>query len=192
MDNKADKTQGVGKNIDLSRRKIAKAGLAAPVIMTLASRPVFGAQCLSNMMSGNLSDPGGGSCELGYSPGSWKNNNGGITAADWTSAGFTYGTEVIPCSFTGNEKWKCYSGTSTLSSIPGLAHIDGFDGNSSLLEILYSNSLLKHCVTAYLNASLPRINYVLTTAQVIDLCNGTIPLPEPYTSLNDFLDSTWV
>ena len=82
--------------------------------------------------------------------------------------------------------------TSTLSEIPRLVDIDGYDGATSLLEILYSNSILKHCVTAYLNASLPRINYILTQDQVLDLCDGTTPYPDGYGSLNAFFDATWL
>ena len=66
---------------DLSRRKFAKAGLvAAPVIMTLASRPAMGnfggssgGKCtLSGMLSGNLSKPDDGGVCHGCTPGYWK------------------------------------------------------------------------------------------------------------------------
>ena len=48
--------------VNEERRRLAKFAVGAPVLVTLASRPVFGAQCLSNMLSGNLSDPDRGQC----------------------------------------------------------------------------------------------------------------------------------
>jgi hypothetical protein len=62
---------------DQSRRKFTRAGLiAAPVIMTLASRPALGYyNCtLSGLLSGNLSNPNTGTC-FGKSPGFWKGGN---------------------------------------------------------------------------------------------------------------------
>ncbi len=74
--------------VDKKRRSFAKAGISAPVIMTLASRPVFGAQCMSNMMSGNLSHPDRGECDFGNSPGGFKNIDGKtILGDDFTTAG---------------------------------------------------------------------------------------------------------
>ena len=199
MSEQANDNQELDQGVDLSRRKLAKVGAAAPVIMTLASKPVFGAQCLSQMMSGNMSQQGNGGCDMGFSPGAWKGDQGGIDASDWSAAGFEFGEKIPGCSFVGNEKWKCFTGgisplksTSTLSEIPRLVGIDGYDGTTSLLEILYSNSILKHCVTAYLNASLLRINYILSQDQVLDLCDGTTPYPDGYGSLNVFFDATWL
>jgi len=65
--------------VDTSRRSFAKTGMAVPVIMTLASQPVLGRPCLSNIISGNLSDPDRGECSLGNSPGGWGSFNNGET-----------------------------------------------------------------------------------------------------------------
>jgi hypothetical protein len=55
------------------RRFIKGASVAAPVVLTLANRPVFGAaQCFSQQMSGNMSHIGEGSCELGKNPAAWR------------------------------------------------------------------------------------------------------------------------
>jgi hypothetical protein len=54
--------------LDSSRRSFARLGLGAPVLMTVASQPVFGVNCGSNAMSGNLSDQNRGSCTKGWSP----------------------------------------------------------------------------------------------------------------------------
>ena len=88
--------QGPDQDVDLSRRKLAKIGVAAPVIMTLASRPVFGAQCLSQMMSGNASADVNGSCNLGNSPGGLSKLQGGTVVSGvsvkkaWQKAGLEY------------------------------------------------------------------------------------------------------
>jgi len=61
---------------ETNRRRFMKGGLAAaPVLMTLVSRPVLGAQCLSPsaFCSGNVSSPSAGApvCQ-GTTPGFWK------------------------------------------------------------------------------------------------------------------------
>ena len=67
----------VTQQVSESRRRFAKAGLlASPILMSVASRPVFGAPCLSNILSGNLSDPDRGQCRPGDSPETWKSNPG--------------------------------------------------------------------------------------------------------------------
>ena len=62
-------------DVQKRRRFIKGASLAAPVVLTLANRPVFGAaQCFSQQMSGNMSHIGEGSCELGKNPSAWRGN----------------------------------------------------------------------------------------------------------------------
>ncbi len=56
-----------------NRRRLLIASLSAPVVLTLPGRTAFGAQCLSQVMSGNMSQVGTGSCELGRSPSTWAN-----------------------------------------------------------------------------------------------------------------------
>ena len=69
--------------VDQARRRVAKSGLAASVLLTLASRPVLGAtstcQSPSGFQSGNVSHPGTPVACLGRSPGYWK------THPDWPS-----------------------------------------------------------------------------------------------------------
>ena len=192
MNEQSDEKQGLDQDVDLSRRKFAKIGAAAPVIMTLASRPVFGAQCLSQMMSGNASHQDG-SCSLGWSPGGWKNSEGTInsmaTIAAWAAAGFAYSDGSLP-SGTG-EPCSRYTGGTPFNDIS-----TGFGGGDArpMRDILCTDSGTEqwHCIAALLNASLPSLNYVLTKAQVLGLCDGSIPVPPPFLTLNDFLDSTWV
>jgi hypothetical protein len=176
------------------RRFIKGSALVAPVILTLSSKSVFGAQaqCLSQLGSINASQPNPGSCVTGFSPGAWRNPGGMIgsltTIAAWTQAGFSYGT-LKPGQYP--TKCKNYSGGSLFSS--------AFPGNSDsrpMRQILCEgktedkNSGKWHIIAAILNARLLS-NYVLTPAQVLGLWNGTISLPPGYTDLKSFLDSTW-
>jgi hypothetical protein len=196
------------QQVDKSRRRFTKTGAATPILMTLASQPAFGwgggMQCMSNMMSGNLSDPNRGDCDLGWSPGGWCNPVGKVNNMDtiwaWNSAGFDYGVydpAGTGCHPPNDNKPDCYSGGSTISDMPAGINADGFAGDTPLREIICQTagggSDTRHCITAYLNASLPGIDYVLTKAQVIGLCNGTIPVPpgDNSVSLKSFLDGTW-
>ena len=60
--------------VEKRRRFIKGAGLAAPVVLSLANRSAFGAAqgCLSQLVSGNMSQAGAGSCSLGSSVVSWN------------------------------------------------------------------------------------------------------------------------
>lgn len=65
-------------DVQKRRRFIKGVSAAAPVVLTLANRPVFGAaQCFSQQMSGNMSHIGEGSCELGKNPAAWRGDLNG-------------------------------------------------------------------------------------------------------------------
>lgn len=91
-DNSASQASGA----NLSRRTFAKAGLiAAPVVMTLASRPALASSKNFCTISGWGSvhpsgRPDGYTCE-GRSPGYWKTYWSSDTAASWACAGFDPG-----------------------------------------------------------------------------------------------------
>lgn len=187
--------------VDESRRQFSRLGAVTPVLLTLASRPVFGGNCLSNMMSGNLSDPDRGHCGPGWSPGGWRNPVGQVNGMDtldaWDAAGYYYGeldgNDDPSCTKRNGQfknKRECYSGGSVYGDTP----LPGGDSRT-LIEILGTNDIKKHCITALLNASLSEnvdgFTYILTVDQVIGLCNGTIPVPGGQ-SLRGFLDSTWI
>lgn len=176
-------TKSEGYDVSESRRRFTRIGVGAPVILSFVSKPVLGAQCLSNMLSGNLSDPTRGTCVLGWSPGGWKNKGGTIstfgTVEAWTKAGFSY------------EKSKA-------STPPFAGLLKGIDANIRLVDVLknHPGSLNTKIICAYLNASLSEktggaFKYILTRDQVIGLVTGRIPLPPAYGSLHFFLDSTW-
>lgn len=190
--------------IDAKRRRLAKLGVGAPVMMSLASRPVFGGQCLSNMMSGNLSDPNRGNCTKGWSPGGWGQPGGKVhtysTLSAWSKAGFSYGTLKSGCSNTSSI--TCYKDGSNFSNVAGglsVLNKNSVAGTVPWREIVgidpSTRQLTRHLVCAYLNAALSEadstFNYILTKAQVIGLANGSLPLPPGYTDLQSFLGSTW-
>lgn len=181
----------------LTRRKLARAGLGAPVLLTLMSKPAFGAACLSNMLSGNLSDPNRGNCSGGWSPGGWMNPGGMIhtyrTLDAWVKAGAFYGTY----SGSGNaNQGENYTG-GTLFTATGFTVPSGAPSTITIREVLlnYSGSLQFHLAAGWLNANLsandPTFQYIVTPAQLLGLANGTIPIPPPYLTLQEFLDKNY-
>ena len=193
------------------RRHLARFAMGTPVLMTLASRPVLAGQCLSNMMSGNLSDPNRGSCAKGKSPGGWGLPGGTLliydsTPAAWTALNLIYGVYSSSCGHP--NQLNCYSGGSTFGNqtiVPGVLNKENVPLTLPLRELLAnennaSYNTTRHLVAAYLNALVSAKNvgftYVLTTAQVKDLATGATqypPAPANVTNwdLNKFLDSTW-
>jgi hypothetical protein len=182
-----------------SRRRFSRLGLGAPVVMSLVSRPVFGAQCLSNMMSGNLSDPTRGTCSKGWSPGGWKQPGGTIsnysTVGAWSAAGYSYGTLIAGAN---PAHISSYTGGTKTNDAPFSTLLSGVTTVEPLRLYLKHNpgSLNSGIITAYLNAKLSAaipgtFHYALTPAQVQGLVNGTIPLPSGYGSLQSFFYSTW-
>ena len=175
-------------------------GAITPVVLTIASPPIFGqAMCLSQQMSGNLSAHVT-SCVLGYSPGFWKQPQ---HSAKWTEAGFDYGRY--------NNKKKVYEGGTLCNAVeafgPGRSvcqnPIVPFGGEPyPMREWLNSHSIgnpptnpsggdLWHLIAALLNSKYVK-NYVLSTDQVKGLYSGEIPIPHPYRTISDYLETTWV
>jgi len=139
-----------------NRRRLLRGGLAAaPVLLTLASRPVLGQTCtsISGMMSGNTSSPGGRAVVCsGLSPSFWKQEQS-FTA--WPSP-------YVPKSITGAVERKatmfhaCFTGSQ-------------FNGKS-LLEVLDPSTsdrtgMGRYAVAALLNAQAGKTP-VLTVATV--------------------------
>jgi hypothetical protein len=121
--------------VDKSRRRAIGAGIAAPVIMTLASKPVFAFQGLSNMLSGNTSHAVKNDRFGGMSPGFWKALPGSTPApfndtgsAAWDLTGYKYGNLKWGGS---RNKWSDYTGGTLYSSVFG----SGYAGES-LREVL--------------------------------------------------------
>ncbi|WP_341325130.1 hypothetical protein [Methylotuvimicrobium sp. KM2] len=198
------------QQIDKKRRFIGKAGLVTPVLATLASRPVFGAQCISQQLSGNISQTGPGSCATGHPISYWAD------PAESTVPGETFGTgeenQRTEYIFKGTEGLiygrllntkldasglQAYCSESPSPWNLGASFQDniwsGASNNDQLRLILcngVSNPNDAHIVAAYLNAQFVD-KYILTTAQVIGLASGVIPVPSGYSNLRSFLASTF-
>lgn len=197
------------KNINKGRRRLSRVALATPVIASLASRHALAGNCLSNMLSGNLSNPDRGQCSLGSSPGGWGLVGGKIytfsTLEAWGAIGFSYGSynpSASQCQPANKNKPNCYVGGTAIDAVSAL-NKDGVPSGTSLRVVLLpelwpqyaSWQLTRHLVCAYLNAALsevsPSFQYILTKQQVLDLAAGTLQVPPGYTGLQAFLDSTW-
>lgn len=181
------------------RRKITRLGIGAPLVLTLASRSVLANQCLSNMLSGNLSDPTRDSnCQKGWSPGGWGQPGGMIgsytTLGAWQAIGYNYGTLKPNC---GASHASCYYGGTKMSGLPTWLNKDGVPGTMRVADVLNNNSaynLTRHLICAYFNAKLGETsgtyNYVMTVAQLQQLASGAL-IPPGGMSISAFLDTTW-
>ena len=202
-------------SVNTSRRRLAKFVVGTPVLVTIASRPVLAAGCLSNMMSGNLSDPNRGQCAKGWSPGGWGNPGGKVadfdTAVAWEKVGLQYGTyDPSVCAKDkgagpNKNKAACYSGGATLANVPSSLNKGSLPNDTSLRDILNRpndfDQLTRHFVCAYLNAKLsealtPNFTYILATVQVLALADGSIGYPtivdgKAISSVQEFLATTW-
>ena len=194
--NSDDKLNG-SQPVDLGRRGIAKAGLAAPVIMTLVSKPVFGAQCLSQIMSGNISPHvGEGSCSLGVGNAVWKNPT---SKNDWAVAlgvdsDSAYGAKKL--NKNGTKCWHFTGGKLFSDYFPGAISkpMRKILCNGTLKNVEVSgggaSAKRKFWIAAYLNSRFST-DYILTPEQVLCLWDGTQSVPPGYADLNDFFKSTW-
>lgn len=179
------------EQISSSRRRFTKAGLlASPVLMTVASRPVFGVGCLSNMLSGNLSDPNRGECNLGLSPGYWKNHPSAWPMPAGVLPDGSIPSKCRQCKSKQNGlvSWECTDGAlfnDYFSSGPQDSQ------NRSMLEILCTDSGSDkfHIIAALLNAMVDP-NYVLSVQQVKALWIDTT-LGGQISDFKAFLNSTW-
>lgn len=206
---KVDEGKVLKDSVDTSRRSFAKGGVVTPILMTLASKPVFAVQCMSEQMSGTHSN-GTESCVTGDSPGGWANPGGTIggvsTIQAWTSilGADSYGVYTstnhygnnTSCGIGHTEKAACYSGGITFNelfngqaAICGVSEL-GAQNSATVRDILLpAGTAAAHLAAAMLNA-LYFPNYVVKRCDVIALWNGS-KLPPNNLSINEFLDSTW-
>ena len=174
-----------GGDINPQRRKFSRLGLTAPVLLSLSSRPVFAGNCISNMMSGNISPaapgqvagPERGNCMMGANPNFWLMDttlrNNLITLL---------GLNIFANGHKLSDSAPTWLGTSSNNHT-----YDWYLGESN------SNNLDRNIVTAFLNAlysSLnPAFDYIVTLHQLELLCIGS--LPPPGGDLSAFLEFTW-
>ncbi len=152
------------KAVDSSRRRFTRLGLgSAPVIMTLASQPVLGGNCLSNALSGNLSDPDRGVCVLGLSVAA-------VAALD---------------------RWGVFNpDRDMLQSTPlaGAPMFVSMDMGMSLRRIIAHGGDKAIVLAAWVNTMVTP-DYVMTEAQLLQLLDGSLPVPGVI-GLIEYLEST--
>jgi hypothetical protein len=182
-----------------ARRRLARAGLAAPIVLgTLFSKPVLGQvprNCtMSGQVSGNMSSPGDGNCaELGNTPEYWASNTSlwptGIDPGFKPKANCKFESES-PAGTRFNavfgDSFRYKNGTSEggICKVFALGETgyptDGSSGSATLLQVLLlpaqSTFNLKRlgraAVASLLNASDPSVtDYPLSPAQVISMFN---------------------
>ena len=204
--------------VDESRRSLAKASLATPVLMSLATRPVlagggYGDCSLSGFMSGNVSNhqhkctPG-----FGCTPGYWKNHpavwlplttfSPGTCAKVKIQGSLEDCTTVDPNTHSctdpknGCDVWDMSfetGGATTFASVFGRnsAYYPG-DSTASLMEVLQTTegSLDFHACAAVLNAAAYPIEYGASVAQVVDAYNKAVDEGDgQHGTLHDILDA---
>jgi len=193
-------------HIDKSKRKFSKAGMVAPVIMTLASKPVFAVQGLSNMISTHGSAACRGDDRYGgMGVNFWKKAGGeGMTVLNdiqtqahpdvsvigaWEIAGFVYGTY----DGSGNKNFA--------SNYTGGTVDPGFGTSKTLRKILKDGGNNSHLVAGLLNASYfeakaggGTTQYIFTVAEFWDMYNnpGNYFVGDfPYTDLVQLIASNY-
>jgi len=182
-------SNGVTENhtkVDKSKRKFSKAGLVAPVIMTLASKPVFAVQGLSNMLSGNASVCRGDVFYGGKSHGYWKkpkdsnDSRAACIMALSHISGKTFDKVTIADAFAGHMPPPDTNDTDTLLSVvqsninPKCQIVAGY------FNLFY-----------YLNRNTPGEAYFLTEEQFWALNDGDISkwrVPAGYTDFVDLIE----
>jgi nitrite reductase/ring-hydroxylating ferredoxin subunit len=173
--------KGAGVDRGVSRRSIAKAGVSAPILMSLFSRPAWGVACSpSSLASGNASGRHENDCDgNGCTPGFWKNN----TAA-WLGTGYSPGA----CTrWQGNQckEWNTAGATKFFDVFLFHASIPSSNpAQVTLLEVMLEHEKAgnlgtyeNHLVAALLNAAKAPFLYGTTVEQIIELAravhNGT-------------------
>lgn len=165
---------------DPSRRRFARAGVvAAPVIMTLASRPALGYyNCsLSGVLSGNLSNPNQNYVCAGKTPGFWGGGNffgkpGQSAVKPSSRYGSAYGKKNWPAPIVPTTPFH--------SIFPQCTNLYG---NHTFIEVICMNGtedpfqLGQHAAAAYLNTlcaeqglfGFTMDNWGMTRTQLLDL-----------------------
>jgi hypothetical protein len=164
-------SNGVTENhtkVDKSKRKFSKAGLVAPIIMTLASKPVFAVQGLSNMLSGNASVCRGDIFYGGKSHGYWKKpKDSNMSRA--------------ACMIALSHISKPFDTVTIADAFAGHFPPPGTDGADTLLSVVQSDINPKCQIVAgyfnlffYKNSGDPAKSYFLTEEQFWALNDGDI------------------
>lgn len=125
------------EGIDNRRRFIKGAGIAAPVVLTLASGSVFGAQCFSGLQSSNLSHhKKDDSCWGGQSPGFWMTFYKGTGGGTGVGGGGGGGTGGGNSSSQLNQGKSCPFGDSKTACWNATKYTYGGYGNGSTTDLI--------------------------------------------------------
>jgi len=158
-------------SIDQSRRKFTQAGVAAPIIMSLASQPVWGTECsLSGFMSGNVSGRVHECAGSGCTPGFWKNNYHA-----WATTNYVPGQCVTVDNKGDCTEWNTENAT-TFIDVFGFAPSTQVDGETpqTMMQVLQkevhingsSSSYESHLIAFALNASSNPVAFGATQQQL--------------------------
>lgn len=175
--------ENASKSNKSSRRSfIKKAAVGAPVISTIASKPVWAGQCsLSGNMSGNTSQHDRTDCLnfQGYSPGGWKENGNGNGNASQNGGAYQY-WPLLSC-----KKEHSLSSYFNISSdfqmqIPSGHQSNAIKESGLMTNCLYNallsnNGVIKQFTAALLNADLSEqtsyLDYPYTVQDIKDIFN---------------------
>lgn len=163
------------------RRFLLGVAAAAPVIMTVANRPVWangggGNVCWSGLQSGNLSTQNN-TCTFGCSPGYYKDNVGGIPG--WPS-GYDAGCGALrPNGTISTYDMKEFQDTN--ASVSGTLFGDVFTaapGNlayKTLMQVLWQDegSFAFHAIANFFNA-LNFPDYTFKPNQILNIANDIL------------------
>jgi hypothetical protein len=137
---------------------IKKAIVAAPIILTVTSRPVWARNCTaSGLLSGNLSDNEGPPCG-GCPPDYWKEHAGDWTLENWTQCqDYTYPPTL------DSKFYKVFC-----------CDNQGFFGNMTLLDVLDNGDPFGiHSIAALYNSMivgvLPNYSFAYSKYEVISM-----------------------
>jgi len=162
--NNPDKdTKKSGMSVD--RRKLAKAGLIAPVLMSFSSRPAWAVTCtLSGMLSGNLSGPFAG-CDNSALPSAYwdaNRNQWGTRGSEKVNTFFGLGSIGY---FTASVTFSdIYDGNAAVATGVGAEHCANSANEAAFTAALLA--LLKEAIAGVLNVDNFGTNYPVT---IIDL-----------------------
>ncbi len=162
-----------GTSID--RRKLTKAGLIAPVLMSFSSRPAWAVTCtLSGMLSGNLSGPFAGCDNSALSSAYWdaNRNQWGTRGSEIVNTFFGLGSSgYFIASTTFSD---IYDGNATVATGAGAEHCANSANEAAFTAALLA--LLKEAIAGVLNVDNFGTGYPLTIidlqTQVVDAFNA--------------------
>ncbi|HED15322.1 MAG TPA: hypothetical protein ENI64_00670 [Gammaproteobacteria bacterium] len=166
----ADKASGdadslSSERVQKKRRKLLKGAVsAAPVILTVASRPVWARNCsLSGQLSGNLSDQTEDCAGEGCTPGYWRNHPASWhpSIQDYLLFDVVFGTNVFPNFTLGQVISLCSNTTINRANINIPVTCTP---QSACLNLIIQ--LGYHAVAAIQNAA-TEVKYDLTVEEVI-------------------------